>query len=157
MFTRLLVIAATIGIITTGTCFLAADPVYASDKEGHGRTFVGSWVINGESDAFPPFTNLSSVIKDGILINTDPVFETGHGVWKRIGKGAFSFRFLHQVPPDDPAFPVGTSLVVTGEMVISQDGSSGSGPFRILFTNPDFGELLSTTGTVTAERITLGD
>ena len=157
MFSRLLVVAVTIGILATGTGFLAPDPVYASDSQEYGKTFVGSWVVNLESDAFPPFTNLSSVIKDGIVINTDPVFGTGHGVWKRIGKSEFSVKFIHQVPPDDPAFPVGTSLVVTAELVISKGGSSGSGTFRVVATNPVFGELVFATGMLTAERITLGD
>ena len=131
----------------------------ANADERHGNTFAGSWFVNGTADGgvVPPFTNVATITRDGAIINTDPSFGTGHGLLKRVGHRKVSVKFVTLIPTDDPGFPPGTFLTVTGRIAVSKDGASASGPFLSVFEHPDpdIGKLFSFTGTVEFERITI--
>ncbi len=154
MFKRLLSIFTLTGIfiVTIG----AVSTHDANAGEQHGRSFVGSFIVNGTDDGgvFPPFTNVTTNTKDGAVINTAPDLGTGHGAWKPIGHGKVSIKFIHLVPLDNPDFPPGSFLTVTATLDVGHGGASPSGPFLSVFEHPDIGELFRITGTVEFERIT---
>jgi len=154
MLRRLILIAALAGIFVISLGAISANDANADGQQG--RTLVGSWIVTITSDAFPTFLNLGTITRDGSIINSDPVFGSGHGVWKRVGRGRFAVKFLGLVPPDNPDFPPGTSLTVSGVVTVSNDGASASGPFETVFENPAIGEVFRFGGTVDFDRITLG-
>ncbi|MDH3747377.1 MAG: hypothetical protein OER97_04155 [Gammaproteobacteria bacterium] len=153
MFKRLLPLIAVSGILIFSVAAIISKDAVASDR--HGRTLVGSWVITISSDAFPEFTNLGTITRDGAVINSDPVFGSGHGAWKRVSGGRFAIKFLGLVPPDNPDFPPGTELTVSGTITVSNDGATASGPFETVFVNPAIGEVFRFSGTVDFDRITV--
>ncbi len=137
----------------------AASAHNADDVKRHGKSLVGSWIVSvtADGDVVPPFTNLTAITRDGAVINSDPSFATGVGVWKHAQRRQFSVRFLHLVPLDDPDFPPGTSITVTSRVTVNNDGASASGPFLAVFENPAIGEFFRFTGTAAFERITIHD
>ena len=122
-----------------------------------GAGFVGSWIVSGVADGgvIPPFTKVATVNRDGSLINSDPAFGTGIGVWRRIGRSRFVCTFVTMIP-DDAGFTPGSSMTVVGKLTVAAGGGSASGPYRTVIEHPNIGEILSFTGTLSFDRITLG-
>ncbi len=147
MFKRLISIFTLTGIfiVTIG----AVSTHDANAAKQHGRSIVGSFIVNGTGDGgiVPPFTNVNTFTKDGAVINTDPTFGTGHGAWKPIGHGRVSIKFITLVPPNNPDFPPGSFLTSTGTLHVGHGGASPTGTFLSVFAHPEFGELFRFTGT----------
>lgn len=157
MFKRLLPIFTLTAIFIVSIGAVSTHDANAAHRQG--KTLVGSWIVRGTADGgvVPPFTNVGTITKDGAVINSDPTFGAGHGAWKQVGRGEFSAKFIHLLPLDNPDFPAGTSLTVTGRWTVSNDGASASGLFLSVIENPDIGELFRFTGTLVFERITIDD
>ncbi len=157
MFKKVIRAVLLVGLITALTGAAWADDGGPVEQKS-ATTFVGSWVVSGvaDGDVVPPFTNVSTVNRDGSLINSDPDFGTGVGVWRRIGPNLFVGKFITMIP-DDAGFPPGASLTVESIVTVADGSGTASGPYLTVIEHPNIGELLSFTGTVSFDRITLGE
>ena len=159
-FNRLLSILTLAGILIVSVGAVGSHDAHADGSRG--KSIVGSWIVAVTPDPDvvgvpPPFTDMITLIGDGTLINSDPVFRTGHGVWERVRHGKFSIKFIHLIY-DDPDLLSGTSLTITAEIKVSKSGDTASGPFEAVFEHPDFGgEFFRFPGTAAFERITIDD
>ena len=121
------------------------------------NSFVGSWTVFGSpsSPGAPTFSNLGTIHRDGTIVNSDPVFGSGHGAWKRVGARQYKVRFLTLVPPNDPFFPPNAVITVTGVITLHRGGNTASGPFQTTFEDEDGNLLFTSEGTVAFTRIRL--
>ena len=109
-----------------------------------GRTLVGSWeVFITNNQGLPPALDLSTVNRDGTMTNSDAVFGTGHGVWRRAGNGQFKMKFRTPIlatasgPPFHFPFPPGSVLTVTATAMVAEDGMTAFGPYQAVVHAPD--------------------
>ncbi len=134
---------------------LGAMGPQAAFADHQKRTIVGSWTVSGTPDFGEPFENIGTFHRDGTVVNSDPVFGGGHGVWKRIGPRRYQVRFLTLVPPNNPFFAPNVVIEVRGVVRLNRWGEKASAPFVTTFTDPDGNLLLTTTGRIELTRITL--
>lgn len=123
------------------------------------RTFVGSWIVD-VSPNLPgplPFKNLATIGREGTIVNSDPDFGGGHGVWARTGRRHFATKFLTLIPPDDPSFPPNTTITVVGNVTLDHGGNTAGGPFVTEFSDADGNVFFAFDGEVEFTRISLGD
>lgn len=109
-----------------------------------GRTLVGSWeVFITNEQGLPPNLDVATVNRDGTLTNSDSVFGTGHGAWKRTGKGQFAMKFRTPIlatasgPPFFFPFPPGSVLTVSATVMVAKDGMAAFGPYQAVVHAPD--------------------
>ena len=107
-----------------------------------GRTLVGSWeVFITNNQGLPPALDLSTVNRDGTMTNSDSLFGTGHGAWKRAGNGQFKMKFrtpiLAQASGPPFFFPLGSVLTVTATATVAEDGMTAFGPYEAVIHAPD--------------------
>ena len=121
----------------------------------HQRTIVGSWMVSGTPDVGAPFVNIGTFHRDGTVVNSDPVFGGGHGVWKRVGPRKYEVRFLSLVPPNNPFFAPNVVIEVRGVVRLNRRGKKASAPFVTTFTDPNGNLLMTSTGRIELTRITL--
>lgn len=117
------------------------QPVLADD---FGRTLVGSWEVNITNEqGLPPALDMSTFNRDGTMTNSDSVFGTGHGAWKRAGGQHFKMKFRTPIlatasgPPFFFPFPPGSILTVTATVMVAEDGMAASGPYQAIVHAPD--------------------
>jgi hypothetical protein len=148
-------------LILTGVLSVLFGALHPQNAIADDTSIVGSWVVQvfPNPPGPPPFKNLSTLTKDGGNMNSDPTFEGGHGVWKKVGDRTFAVKFLTLVPPSfDPPFPPETTITVSAEsLTLNKKGDEVTGPFQTVITHPTTGEELSSfDGTVILTRITIG-
>ncbi len=126
-----------------------------ANAEHRRQSIVGSWTIEGTPNqpGAPSFVNLGSIHRDGTVVNSDPVFGSGNGIWRRVGPRSFEVKFLTLVPPNDPFFPPNTLITVRGEITVNRRGRVATGTFDTTFEDENGNLLLATDGTVTFTRI----
>lgn len=71
---------------------------------GNVRGLAGTWEITGTPDPTPcgpqaPFTNLTSISRDGAIINVDPAVGVGVGKAYRMGWKQFAVGFFGYMQP----------------------------------------------------------
>lgn len=117
---------------------------------------VGSWTIAGQPDGpSPGFVNVFTSGRDGTMINTDPLFGTGHGVWSRTGKRTYAVRFVTLTSPFNPVFP-DTVITVIGQLRLDPSGQTAAGTFETTFTDLNGNPIIPPAGgTISATRINL--
>jgi hypothetical protein len=143
MKTRLTVVVIGLVVVLLGA--LTVDSIAAE------RSLVGSWIIHVMPDQpdLPPGRNIGTFTSDRTMINTDPEFGTGYGIWKKTGPREFAVKFLTLVPAGHPAGE-GTTTV-TSPVTVDKDGDTATGPFT---TVVDAANVQATfTGTVVLTRI----
>jgi len=134
--------------------------------DSFGRTLVGSWeVLITNEQGLPPNLDMTTVNRDGTLTNSDSVFGTGHGAWKRTGNGQFAMKFRTPIlatasgPPFSFPFPPGSILTVSAEVMVAEDGMAAFGPYDAVVHAPDgsggFILVLGFNGNVAFSRITV--
>jgi hypothetical protein len=144
MKTRLAVVVIGLVVVLLG----ALTPV---DSIAAEKSLVGSWIIDVMPDPpdLPPGRNIGTFTSDGTMINTDPEFGTGYGIWKKTGRREFAVKFLTLVPVGHPAGE--GAITVTSPVTVDKDGDTATGPFT---TVVDAANLQATvTGTVVLTRI----
>jgi hypothetical protein len=125
-----------------------------ADSVTDQKSVVGSWIVNVMPDqpGPPPATNMATLISGGTIVNTDPEFGTGHGIWKKTGPWEFAVKFLHLVPA---GHPVGEgTLTVTATGTVDKEGNTQTARFTTVFDTTNF--QATVTGTVVLTRITFG-
>lgn len=139
--------------------FIAAAGIQgAAADDQHGKTLVGSWTVLVTSNlGLPPVTDLTTVNRDGTMTNSDAMFGTGHGVWKRVGASRFAFKFMTPILLTAPLAPPGSMLTVSGILTVDQGGATAFGPYDAVVENPAFGFVLPFEGTVSFARISIDD
>ncbi len=135
--------------------FIGAMAPQQAFADHQKRTIVGSWMVSGTPDFGDPFENIGSFHRDGTVVNSDPVFGGGHGVWERVGPRRYEVRFLTLVPPNNPFFAPNVVIEVRGVVRLHRGGKTASAPFVTTFTDPNGNLLLTTTGRIELTRITL--
>ncbi len=122
---------------------LAGFPSALAD-DTFGRTLVGSWeVFITNEQGLPPNLDMATVNRDGTLTNSDSVFGTGHGAWKRTGNGRFAMKFRTPIlatasgSPFFFPFPPGSVLTVSAEVMVAEDGMGAFGPYQAVVHAPD--------------------
>ena len=136
MFRPLRSIAASSLALLVLACF---QPALADEP---GRTLVGTWEVSiTNNQGLPPALDLSTVNRDGTMTNSDSLLGTGHGVWKRVGKGQFKMKFRTPIlatasgPPF--FFPLGSVLTVTATAMVAEDGMTAFGPYVAVIHAPN--------------------
>ena len=133
--------------------WVLASPETAEARPGH-HGIVGAWIIDGQPDGAPPFTNVGTLHRDGTTANADPLFGSGHGVWERIGKRRFAVRFITITSPFNPILP-NTVITVNGELKLGPSRDTATGTFETTFTDLNGNPVMpASTGTVNFTRIT---
>lgn len=118
------------------------------------KGIVGSWelLIQPDQPDAAPFKNLATNTLGRAVINSDPVFGTGHGAWQRTGYKQYQVRFLTLIPPDNPDFPPGSSVIVFGQL--TQDSAdSVSGSFNNEFYDAEGNLLFAGSGSISGTRL----
>ena len=142
--------------ITCALAILGAMTPQDALADHKKNSLVGSWVVVGTPNTgAPPFTNLGTIHKDGTIVNSDPDFGGGHGVWKRVGDRKYAVRFLTLVPGTSPFFPPYSLITVKGVITVGKGGDTASGPFFTTFEDPNGNLLFTSEGTVDFTRIKL--
>jgi hypothetical protein len=126
-------------------CLLAlAGLQTAHADDAFGRTLVGSWeVFITNEQGLPPNLDMTTVNRDGTLTNSDSIFGTGHGAWKRAGSGQFTMKFRTPIlatasgPPFSFPFPQGSILTISATVTVAEDGMSAFGPYQAVVDAPD--------------------
>lgn len=128
----------------------ALEPAGATAQE---KGFVGSWIVDIVPDqpGPPPVKNLATFTRDGLVINTDPEFGGGHGIWKKVGR-EISVKILTLVPAGHP-FGEGT-ITATATGPLDKGGNPAPARFTTVFDTTNF--QATVTGTVVLTRIKLG-
>jgi hypothetical protein len=169
LFTRrILMLKRLIDLFThTGilVIFIAAAGIQSATADDQsGKTLVGSWTVLVTSNlGLPPVTDLTTVNRDGTMTNSDAMFGTGHGVWKRVGKSQFEFKFMTPIlltaslVPPGSGFPPGSILTVTGTLAVDKGGATAFGPYEAVVEHPAIGPVMSFAGTVAFARISIDD
>jgi hypothetical protein len=142
-----------LSIIVLFAALTSAANAVADDQTG--KTLVGSWVVTINSE-FGEQTDITTVNRDGTMTNSDALFGTGHGVWKRTGASAFAFKFMTPMLVT-AGFPPGAMLTVTGTVTVNDGGMDASGPFEAVVTVPPGFPIFSFSGTVDFARIVIDD
>lgn len=133
-----------------------------------GRTLVGSWeVYITNEQGLQPNVNMTTVNRDGTMTNSDSIFGTGHGAWKRTRNGQFTMKFRTPIlatalgPPFLFPFPLGSVLTVESTVTVANDGLSAFGTYDAAVHVPD-GQgsyvpfpVFEFNGTVAFSRITV--
>lgn len=131
-----------------------------------GRTLVGSWeVFITNEQGLPPNLDMTTVNRDGTLTNSDSLFGTGHGAWKRAGDGQFQMTFRTPVlatAGGPPLFvPIGSVLTVTATVTVDEGGMTAIGAYTAEIAQLGgsafcgFNGQCSLTGLVAFSRITV--
>ena len=153
--------------VTTAALVLLILPGFQPAlADGPGRTLVGSWEVFITNNAgLPPALDLSTVNRDGTMTNSDSVFGTGHGVWKRDGDGQFKMRFRTPIlatasgPPFFFPFPPGSILTVTATATVAVDGMTAFGPYEAVVHAPDGSggviQVFGFDGDIALSRVTI--
>ena len=143
--------------VMTGLILLTltlASPQEAEAGPGH-KGIVGAWIVDGQPDGGPAFTNIGTLHRDGTTANADPVFGPGHGVWQRVGPRRFAVRFITIVSPFNPVLP-NTIITVNGELKLDKSRNTATGSFETTFTDLNGNPVMPvSTGTVEFTRITI--
>ncbi len=123
-------------------------------EAGHEQNgIVGAWTVEGQPDGAPPFLNTVTNHIDRTVVNADPLFGTGHGVWERIGKRKFAVKFVTITSPFHPLLP-NTIITVEGEVKLAKSRDSASGDFETTFTDLNGNPIMPpSTGTIELSRI----
>jgi hypothetical protein len=139
--------------------FIAAAGIQsAAADDQSGKTLVGSWTVLVTSNlGLPPVTDLTTVNRDGTMTNSDAMFGTGHGVWKRVGDSQFAFKFMTPILLTAPLGTPGSILTVTGTLTVDKGGATAFGPYEAVVEHPAIGIELLFEGTVSFARISIGD
>lgn len=119
-----------------------------------GKTMVGSWVVTINSDQMPPAVDITTVNRDGTMSNSDAMFGTGHGVWKRTGDSNFAFKFMTPILAT-AGFPPGTMLTVSGSATVADGAMSATGPFNAVVADASGFVFFGFSGSVDFARITI--
>ena len=131
-----------------------ASPSTAEARHGY-QGIVGAWIVEGQPDGAPPFTNVGTINRDGTTANADPLFGAGHGAWERIGPRRFAVRFVTITSPFNPVLP-NTVITVNGELRLRWSRDSATGTFETTFTDLNGNPVMPpSTGTVEFTRITV--
>lgn len=131
-----------------------ASPETADARPGQ-QGIVGAWIVDGQPDGGPAFTNIGTLHRDGTTANADPVFGPGHGVWQRIGPRRYAVRFITIVSPFNPVLP-NTIITVNGELKLDKSRNTAAGSFETTFTDLNGNPVMPlSTGTVNFTRIAI--
>ena len=153
MNTTATLMKCTIATLVVLTLMLAM-PEAAESRHGH-QGIVGAWIVDGQPDGGPAFTNIGTFHRDGTTANADPVFGPGHGVWQRVGPRRFAVRFITIVSPFNPVLP-NTIITVNGQLKLDKSRNTATGSFETTFTDLDGNPVMPvSTGTVEFTRITI--
>jgi hypothetical protein len=155
----------TCGCLVLCLLVLAGAQPALADKSP-GRTLVGSWeVFITNEQGLPPNLDMTTVNRDGTLTNSDSLFGTGHGAWKRAGDGQFQMTFRTPVlatAGGPPLFvPIGSVLTVTATVTVDESGMAAIGPYTAEIvqlggsTFCGFNGHCTLTGLVAFSRITV--
>ena len=137
-----IVLAIAMGIQACATNIAAAK---AND-------ITGTWtikVIPSADTGAPPFTNFSSMTKDGLVINSDDVGLASLGVWEKVADHTYRTTFQGFFEQEDMKM----RYQVRGTVELSADGEHFSGPFTNDIYDLDNNLLFSIGGNVDAERM----
>lgn len=147
--------------------FVLAGPQAAAADGAPGNTLVGVWEVSiypfasfcetppGELPD-PAAVDISVVNRDGTVSNSDSLFGTGHGLWRRLANMKHEMRFKTPVLAR-PALgvPEGIILTVDTDLTLTTGGIEACGTFEGFFVpaHPFFGEFFA--GTVIFKRVVL--
>jgi len=143
-------------ILAALLAMLAGVNVAMAD-DSHGKTLVGSWVVVVTSNLSPfPAVDLTTVNRDGTMINTDAQFGTGHGVWKRLGDSRFAIKFMTPIMFTNPfELPPGSMLTVEGTLTVDEGGMTASGSYHAVVVDAFGGLLFPFEGAIAFQRISI--
>ena len=156
MLKRLISLFTFTGMLVIFIAAAGVQDAVADDQSG--KTLVGSWTVVVTSNlGLPPVTDLTTVNRDGTMTNSDAMFGTGHGVWKRVGKSQFEFKFMTPILLTAALAPPGSMLTVKGTLAVDKGGATAVGPYEAVVEHPVIGLVLPFAGTVTFARISIDD
>ena len=149
-------------------CVLALSaPQLAAADGASGNTLVGVWEVGifpfqSLCDAPPSdFTgaaavDISVINRDGTMSNSDSLFGTGHGLWRRVAKMKHAMKFKTPVLTRPVlGVPEGIILTVETDLTLTTGGMAACGTFEGFFVpdHPFFGGFFA--GTVIFKRVVL--
>jgi len=120
--------------------------------EAKSNDITGTWtitVIPSADTGAPPFTNFSSMTKDGLVINSDDVGLASLGVWEKVSGHTYRTTFQGFFEQEGQKM----RYQVRGTLELSADGEHFSGPFTNDIYDLDNNLLFSIGGTVEADRM----
>lgn len=125
-------------------------------EDQSGKTLTGSWMVTVNTNlGLPPAVDITTVNRDGTMTNSDALFGTGHGVWKRVGNSAFAIKFMTPMLVTSQMAPPGSILTVTGTVTVDTGGSAASGPYEAVVRDAFGNFVFAFSGIVDFSRITL--
>ena len=147
MFNAISRIAALVVGVSLTIGLVNAEPVPAAP----GSPLRGTWEIQGNPDPtcnVPPFVNLSSISREGRIINVDPAVGTGVGESYRTGPNTFAAGFFGFL--DDN----GTTLTYEVQGMLSLvDASHFTGSFTAFISDLGGNVLCTYGGTLDGYRL----
>ena len=156
MLKRLTSLFTYTGLLVIFIVAVGAQDAAADDQSG--KTLVGSWTVVVTSNlGLPPVIDLTTVNRDGTMTNSDAMFGTGHGVWKRAGDSQFAFKFMTPILLTASLAPPGSMLTVAGTLTVDKGGATAFGPYEAVVEHPAIGLVLPFAGTVSFARISIDD
>ena len=155
MLKRLISLFAHTGIVFIFIA-VAGIPDATADYQS-GKTLVGSWeVLITNEQGLPPAVDITVVNRDGTMSNSDGIFGTGHGVWKRVGASQFAFKFKTPILAINILnYPPGSILTVAGTLTVDKGGATASGPYNAVILDAVGNLLFGFDGRVFFTRISI--
>jgi hypothetical protein len=89
------------------------------------------------------------------MTNSDALFGTGHGVWKRVGNSAFAIKSMTPMLVTTQIAPPGSNLTVAGTVIVDTGGSTASGPYEAVARDTMGNIVFASSGAVVFSLITL--
>jgi hypothetical protein len=157
-FVGTLIVAATVaGVTTRNLAAHAASATAATQAGNRGQAVLeGAWRASLTATGLPPFQSLTSFASDGTLVTSasldlTPQFLStpGYGAWTRVAGGRYSMR-VEFFTFTAQGVPSGSGEVTA---TLTVDGDHLSGPQTLTLLDPSGHILVTTSGTIDANRI----
>jgi len=114
---------------------------------------TGTWTVTVIPSAdmdVPPFVNLSSMTKDGLVVSVDDVGLAGLGIWEKVSGRTYKTTYEGLFEQEGAKM----RYQVRGTVELSADGEHFSGPFiNDIYVSGGEEPVFSVTGTVEADRM----
>jgi hypothetical protein len=132
--------------------FLVSQGMFGNYALAASNDVSGSWVVNILPDpatGVPPFTNLSSFTKDGLVVSSNQVGLASIGVWEKASDHTFHASFQGYEENNGQL----VRYLVRSTIEFSDNKEQFSGPFITDIFDLDGNPLFSISGTVSADRL----
>ena len=145
-------------IMAIAAAMFISFSIGAAPASAGNDKFLGVWEVTVQPMG-APFTvpNIAANTADGRIVNSDPTFGAGHGLWEKIGNRKYAVSLTHIIDASLSPFPAPPGqpfvrVTVEGVTKVKKDGQTASGTFVTTFSDLTGAPIGSFEGDVSFSR-----